>query len=131
MSSHDDKVRELLDLLGARKRAVQIFDQLTEQLSVLSQIFPPQLIEGMRGALSSEETFDGRVRIYKNYLSEEDVDGLIAFYKSEVGQKWLLVEPQLTKEVMEESERIQEKVMADLMPSLSTMTWGGDEEPSA
>jgi uncharacterized protein len=47
-----------------------------------------------------DDMLNDMVEVYERYLSREDVDGIIAFYRSEPGQHILDAQPLMAKEVM-------------------------------
>lgn len=58
------------------------------------------------------------IRLYDETFSSEEVDGILAFYKSSVGQSYLSKTPVLTSKTMELAQR----TLGDFMPQMMTMT---------
>lgn len=54
------------------------------------------------------------VSLYAETFSPEELQGLIAFYKTPVGQKWIERQPQLQTAIMEKSQ----VVVMDIMPPI-------------
>lgn len=78
--------------------------------------------------LSQEMSWDklktDYISIYAETFSEEEIQGLIDFYKSPIGQKFIEKQPEL----MERSMRISQKQMMALMPKLKKMTMEAKQE---
>jgi uncharacterized protein len=55
------------------------------------------------------------VPVYRKYLTKGDVNALVAFYSSPVGQKLLAETPAMTADAMKASSGIFQKMMADEM----------------
>jgi hypothetical protein len=47
-----------------------------------------------------DEMLDDMVAVYQHYLSREDVEGIVAFYRSEAGQHLLDAQPLMARQVM-------------------------------
>jgi hypothetical protein len=57
------------------------------------------------------------VQVYADTYTEEEVDGILAFYKSPAGQAMLQKMPQL----MQRSMAVSQQLMSDLMPEIQKM----------
>ena len=58
--------------------------------------------------------------VYGKYFSETEISDLIAFYKSNTGQRMLQSMPQMVTESMERSQELIMPIMKDLMNDAST-----------
>ncbi|NQU38425.1 MAG: DUF2059 domain-containing protein [Lentisphaerae bacterium] len=56
--------------------------------------------------------------IYADILSLEELDGLIAFYESPIGQKFLKKQPQLSLATMEKMQLLMQEMMPDLQKAV-------------
>jgi hypothetical protein len=81
----------------------------------------PQQIEAFRGIFDEivdaplDEMVDAIIPIYQRHFTTADIEELIRFYSSRVGQKMLREQPQLVKESMQAGAAIQEKRMDEMM----------------
>jgi uncharacterized protein len=95
------KIRELINLMGTPQVAV---DMMKSEIAKFKTVlpFPPRAQDDFEkeflAALDIKELVDLVVPIYDRQLSEEDVDGLLAFYRSFVGQRVLKALPAITAE---------------------------------
>jgi hypothetical protein len=64
------------------------------------------------------------VKVYTDTYTEEEIDGILAFYKSPVGKAFLQKMP----EVMQRSMPVMMQLMGDLQPELKTMMEGMKEK---
>ena len=62
--------------------------------------------------------------VYTDTYTEEELDGILAFYKSPVGKAFL----QRMPEVMQRSMPVMMKMMSDLQPEIKTMVEGLKEK---
>ena len=82
---------------------------------------PDQLaqVEGMMDTMFKEYPINGilddMVPVYQKHLTKSDLDGLITFYSSPLGQKVLREMPEMTKEAMQVSYAHIEKNMEQIM----------------
>ncbi len=58
------------------------------------------------------------VDIYADVLDLEELEGLIAFYESPIGQKFLKKQPQLSLATMEKMQLLMEEMMPDLQKAV-------------
>ena len=56
--------------------------------------------------------------IYAEILSLEELEGLIAFYESPIGQKFLKKQPQLSLATMEQMQLLMQEMMPDLQKAV-------------
>ena len=113
------KVMELIEVTGSKNQMKIMMGKMIEQYETNFNIPKENFADFVSDA--SIHTFVERlVPIYQKYYSEEDIDGLLAFYKSPVGKKTLSIMPQLLQESMNVGEiwgrEIGEKMMMKLDP---------------
>ena len=65
-------------------------------------------------------------RIYAESLTPEEIKGIIAFYKSPVGQAYLDKQPVVLQKTM----AMQQKMMMGLMPKIQTIIQSAEMQPS-
>lgn len=97
------------------------WDQVTKRTqSSMSTIF---------SALSMEKMKPLYVSVYAETFSPEELQGLIDFYKSPTGQKFLEKQPQLQAAIMEKSQAMMKDLMPQIMGSLHAPAATGSSTP--
>jgi len=71
----------------------------------------------MTEAMSWDNMKDEYTAIYTDVFTEEELTGLVSFYKSPIGQKFVAKQPEL----MQRSMQISQKLMAGLMPKIKAL----------
>jgi len=111
-----EDVKRLFDLMASRDQMRQLMTQMVAQMRSLSR----QQIKREHPAVSDadlaradrqsdefvktfplEEMLNDMVPVYQKHFSKSDIDGLIAFYSSPTGQKFLHEMPTVTAETMQ------------------------------
>jgi len=83
--------------LGAEEGFKQkVPDATSEQLAKVDK-FAEDLFKGM----PVDEMIDAMIPIYQKHLTKEDLDGILAFYASPIGQKLQREQPAMTQESMQ------------------------------
>jgi hypothetical protein len=126
-----EQVMTLLDLMQVRRNLVvalgnmkQIMKQGAEQ-SFRGKIPnpTPKQLEALRGMIDDidvplDDMMDAIVPIYQRHFTTSDVEDLIRFYSSPVGQKLLTEQPQMLQESMQAGAAIQQKRMDEIMAKI-------------
>jgi hypothetical protein len=101
-----EAIRTLLELTNTAQLMLMGFEE-----AAASQPVPPDLPEGFweefkaKVRAEAPRFLDMLVPVYDQYFSLEDVQGLIAFYRTPLGERFITVQPDLTKEMMRLGER--------------------------
>ena len=120
-----NQVLTLLDLVQARQTMVAAVEDLKQimQNSVeesFRQKVPnatPKQVEALRAMFDEvtkmplDDMINAVISIYQRHLTKTDVEELIRFYSSPVGQKLLHEQPQIMRESMQAGAEIQRKRM--------------------
>lgn len=91
-------IRHLLTLLGTAKLTQQ---RVTLMLSSMKTAMPdvsPELWAKVRASINYDELVELIVPIYNRHYTQQDIDGLIAFYQTPLGQKVVSELPQISQE---------------------------------
>ncbi len=99
--AHAAEVRELLRLTNAAGQGQQMIAAIAVPLKKMNPQVPEAVWTELLGEIRSEDLAALAVPVYAKYLSPDDVKGLIAFYRSPVGQRLLSVQPKILEESME------------------------------
>lgn len=102
-TTKQDDIKRFLTIIGARTVGLRVFNQIIASLQKAHPDIPESVWQEMLG--EAEAQTDGFVAerlvpIYDQYLTYEDIKGLIAFYESPLGAKLLSVMPQMSQESM-------------------------------
>ena len=129
----DASIKELLTISDAPKLIDSVMGQIDQMMEgVVSQATQGQkLNEKQQAALASfqskysvlvreelswakmEPTY---IRIYQNSLNQEEIDGMIAFYKTPAGQAVIKKMPALMQQIMTEMPAMVGPLMQKLQP---------------
>lgn len=102
-TAKQDDIKRFLTIIGARTIGLRVFNQVMESLKKVHPDIPESVWQAMLGeAETRTDDFvaERLVPIYDQYLTHEDIKGLIAFYESPLGAKLLSVMPQMSQESM-------------------------------
>jgi len=106
-ATKDTKIRELINLMGTPKVAVEMMKSQVASLKTLMP-FPPAAQDDFEkeflAAINTKELVNLIVPIYDRHFSEQDVDDMLAFYRSPVGQHFIKALPQVTAESQKAGE---------------------------
>ncbi len=121
---------ELLSLMDIQRNIEQTFEAVKEmQMPQLKSISPPdvdtdraqarqarheQMMNLIAKEMSWDKLKDDYISIYADTFTEEELKGLIEFYKGPLGRKLIEKTPELTKRSMQ----LSQKKMADIMPKI-------------
>ena len=110
------KAERLFEVSGGRETGRAIVPAFVQQiLQQLQQVLPTQ-VSPQAATIVAEETttffdknfdalIEAAVPIYAKYYTEDDLDALIEFYESPVGQKFVATAPALSQDSFQLSQR--------------------------
>jgi hypothetical protein len=104
----DALIRELMAITGAERNTAQMVDQvLPPMMGEMGKLFPsvpknvwPEMESEMKAIFRQEipAFVAASGRAYSRHYSAEEISGLLAFYKTPLGQKMLAVTPEIIRE---------------------------------
>ena len=112
-SSHENAIRLLIEETGALEIGTQFAEavviQMSQNLRQARRDIDPRAFEILReevlGTINEQMesgSFEAKIiPVYAKYFSEEEVEQLLAFYRTDIGRKTIEVMPTLTQESME------------------------------
>jgi hypothetical protein len=131
------KIEELLQLTNAEAMSQQMYSQIramtTRQIDTMggskeAKAAAAQTIDKVMSQLQERLSWSKMkpefVRLYDDVYSDEEITGILAFYKSAAGQAFVKKMPILIAKSMEISQR----QMADLMPELQRIIKEGAQK---
>lgn len=94
-------VSELLELTGAKKNMQAMIDAMVANYKREIPEFSSDYLESLRTAFNYDSLLVQIIPVYTRHLTLTDIKGLIAFYKTPLGQKMIRETPGILKECME------------------------------
>jgi len=129
-SQKEARIRELMDVTGTKNLGQQLIEAGMEQFrsSVLdSQPDNPRAKQFVEAFLirfqkhfDPDSLNDKVIPIYDKYLTTEDLQGLLDYYHSPLGQRMLKVLPEVTRESQAAGFALGQKAAQETMEELKT-----------
>jgi uncharacterized protein len=126
----DARIRELMDVTGAKNMGQQLIEAGMEQFrsSVLdsqpdnprAKQFVDAFVVRFQRHFDADSLNERVVPIYDRYLTTEDLQGLLDYYRSPLGQRMLKVLPEVTRESQEAGFALGKKAAQETMDELKT-----------
>ena len=117
------RIRELLEVSGSVDSSQQMMDQMTAYMRT-SLPETSEEFERFAAALDVDVLTERLIPVYAKYYSLEDIEAMIAFYKSPVGQRLLAVQPMVMQESMEIGAQWGEETMMQIFAELGYSEYG-------
>ncbi len=95
------QVRELMGLFGTERMFQQMNTQMAAMMGKQLPCVPASYWSGFLDGPAPRELTEKLVPIYQRHFTEQDVRGLLKFYRSPLGKKLLLEQPSIMAEVMQ------------------------------
>ncbi len=99
-TSQENKIREFIKVTGVDKLGQQGANQMIDMFKENYKNIPTEFWDECKKEVSSDELVSLYIPIYAKYYSESDLDELIKFYKTPVGQKMISIMPALMQDSM-------------------------------
>jgi hypothetical protein len=128
-----EEVLKFLDILRVKSQLTLYFDGVAKQAKVgaeegfkhkVPDATPAQLAdvdsfaEKLFQGMPIDEMVDAMVPIYQRHLSHEDIEAILAFYSSPVGQKLLREQPAMMQEGMKVGGEIGRRRLETMMQQM-------------
>ena len=112
----EDKIKSMLEMTGSDQLGIQVMESLIEEFKGLIPGVPDSYWDKFMEKITGDELVDLVVPLYSKYFTEEEIDDLIAFYKTKTGAKYIEILPDITDESMIIGQEFgQQKAMEILM----------------
>ncbi len=114
---------ELLTIMKTDKQLDATLDKMkTVQKEQMNSMGVPEVEDKMMDLMAQEMSWekmkDDYIAVYSEVFTEEELQGLIDFYKTPVGQKFVEKTPEITTKLMQ----MGQKHTMQLMPKIKAMT---------
>jgi hypothetical protein len=96
----EQAARELIAVTGADKLGMQAIDQMIPGLKRAIPDLDDAFWSEFRSSINPQELVDLAIPAYTSHFTLEELDGLIAFYKTKLGQKVVSTMPAVLRESM-------------------------------
>lgn len=96
--SEDNSIQRLMTITGERNLTRQVTLQTINTLRNQYPQVPQNFWDSFLAEMNYEQVNQRIEGIYNKYFTEEDIQGMIAFYQTPLGQKIISVLPQLAQE---------------------------------
>lgn len=120
--SQMEKMREATE---KTKKPTEASKKMSDEMSEKATKASTKMMDEMVQELSWEKIKDDYIRLYAETFTEEELQGLVAFYKSPAGRAFTKKQPELMKRSME----LTQKRMFLIMPKIHAMTKEMIESP--
>lgn len=111
-ATKEEQVRELLVLLRAGEMGVQVVDGMIGSMKEALPSVPEEYWTKFRQQVKASDLVDLLVPVYAKHLEAADVEGLIRFYRSPTGQRFLDKQPVILQESMAIGQKWGEQLAA-------------------
>ncbi len=117
----NEKIRELLVKTKSADMGIQMMTSFFDQYKSIYPDIPNEFWEGVKKEVKAEELINLIIPIYDRNFTEADIDGLLDFYSSPIGAKFIEKTPVIFKESQEVGqiwgETIAKRVLSKLQDS--------------
>ncbi|WP_419868822.1 DUF2059 domain-containing protein [Chryseobacterium sp. CT-SW4] len=96
-----EKIQELMKLTQVDKISLQMYTQIMDYYKKSFSDVPEKVWDDFLNEIDTGKMMKMYIPIYDKYYTEPEIDQLITFYKSPIGQKTIENMPALLKESME------------------------------
>jgi hypothetical protein len=108
----------MLKLSGSGKMGIQVMESILKTYKEALPNVPASFWENFIKATSADEMEDMIVPVYDKYFTESEIDQLIAFYQSQIGQKLVEKLPLITRDATEVGRKWGEKIAEKILNKL-------------
>lgn len=95
-----EKIHTLLNEMGSGKTGVIVAKTMIDAFKKNYPKVDQKIWDEFAKEIKSEDLIEMVVPVYDKYYTEDDVDQLLAFYKTPIGKKSIEVMPQIAQESM-------------------------------
>jgi hypothetical protein len=123
-------IRHLMDITQTSKLGENITGAITAQVRQVMgrSIQKPEDLQKFMDAFSQKfnaeappsAVTDAEIPVYSHYFSMEDIQGLIKFYESPLGQRVVKTLPQVAQQTQQAGVQLDQKAALDVLRSMST-----------
>ena len=130
--SKEAKIERLLALTNSQATMNQVFEQMKAMIPSMSQMpstgtpeertkaleLQTRILDLVKARMSWDKLRPQYVKFYSETFSDEEIDGILAFYQSPAGRAMIEKMPKLMPKIM----ALAQAQMSDLMPEIQRLT---------
>jgi hypothetical protein len=113
-----EQIKTLLNLTGSGKIGEQMAQNLIATFKKNGAEATDEFWDGFAKKMNANEIIEKMIPIYDSCFTQQDIEGLIAFYKSTVGKKLVDKLPYITQKSFEVGQAWGQKIAAELVEEL-------------
>ncbi len=110
-----ESVKMLLEKTGAGNMGIQAMNQMIPSLRQMIPDAPETFWEDFMSEFSPDAFVDAIVPIYQRYLTQDDLEAIIAFYDTPAGKKLIETQPMILQDSMEVGQQWGQEVAQQVM----------------
>lgn len=114
----EQQVHKLLDAVGVGRMLSQMNSQVSSMMRQSLPCVPVEYWQGFIDANASQQFVDRLVPVYQRHFTAEDIEGLVKFYNSPLGQKVINEMPVATAEGAQVGQQWANQRRAQLVEQL-------------
>lgn len=96
-----NNIKKLLEITGAKTLTQQMLNQTLSTMKTQYPNLPTNFWTAFIAEINADDIVNEYIPLYDKYFTNEEIQGMIAFYQSPLGKKTLNVLPQITKDSTE------------------------------
>jgi len=141
-TSKEASIRQLMELTGTKSLGVQMMQTGMEQFRAnvtesqpdnpRAKQFIDAFVASFQKHFDPDSLTEKIIPIYDKYLSEEDVNGLLQYYRSPLGQRMLKALPEIARESQQAGfslgQKAAQETLDDLKAEYPDFVSGKDDE---
>ena len=97
----EKSIRNLLEITGMPKLAEQMMSQMLDGMAKSTPSVSNEIWDRFKKKLNPNELVDLMIPVYDKYYTQADVDGMVAFYRTPLGQKVIATLPAVSRDSMQ------------------------------
>lgn len=98
-------IKKLLQLTKSGELGIQAMNQMIGTFKTTMPSVPEKFWEDFMKEIKADDLVNLIVPIYEKHFTHDDIKGLIAFYETPVGQKFIQTQPAIAQESMEAGQK--------------------------
>lgn len=128
-----DRIRHFLVLTDAKSNGYQSGLMMVDAMRKVNTELPDEAWDEILDLIVAhlDELIELMVPIYDRHFTAEEIEGLIAFYESPVGRKFIEEQPAVTQEAVMAGEQWGQRVVGEILPRLQELMNETAEEAPA
>lgn len=116
--SKKEKIKELIALSGAFNMSEEVKNQFLFEFKKRYPHVPESEWKQISTKINANELINQNIEIYEKYFSENEIDDLLKFYRTDLGKKLIKNSIGISNEIRDNSVKWVEKITKDINMNL-------------